>query len=91
MSELARLLVPALRWDSSRRFSHLADFIDDALEIGVGGFLVFGGSRDEARELTSDLHARSRIPLLMAVDVERGAGQQFSGAKPNGRASPFLP
>ena len=80
MSELARLLVPVLRWDSSRRFSHLADFIDDALEIGVGGFLIFGGSRDEVRELTADLHARSRIPLLMAADVERGAGQQFTGA-----------
>ena len=80
VSELARLLVPALRWDSSRRFLHLADFIDDALDIGVGGFLVFGGSRDEARELTADLHARSRIPLLMAADVERGAGQQFTGA-----------
>jgi beta-glucosidase-like glycosyl hydrolase len=80
VSELARLLVPALRWDSSRRFSHLADFIDDALDIGVGGFLIFGGSRDDVRALTADLHARSRIPLLMAADVERGAGQQFSGA-----------
>ena len=80
MSELARLLIPVLRWDSSRRFSHLADFIDDALEIGVGGFLIFGGSRDEVRELTADLHARSRIPLLLAADVERGAGQQFTGA-----------
>ena len=80
MPELARLLLPALRWDPSRGFSHLADFIDDALEIGTGGFLVFGGSRDEVRALTADLHARSRIPLLMAADVERGAGQQFAGA-----------
>lgn len=80
MPELARLLIPALRWDPSRGFSHLADFIDDALEIGTGGFLIFGGSRDEVRALTADLHARSRIPLLMAADVERGAGQQFAGA-----------
>ena len=76
---LASLLVPALRWNSEHGFAHLGRTIDDALEAGVGGFLIFGGPRAAAAELAHDLHARSTIPLLIAADAERGAGQQFEG------------
>ena len=79
MSDAASLLVPALRWDAAYGFGHLADFIDDALEIGVGGFLLFGGTRDAVATLAASLHERSRLPLLIAADAERGAGQQFEG------------
>jgi beta-glucosidase-like glycosyl hydrolase len=54
--------------------------IDFALERGVGGFILFGGKADSVRELTADLRARSRLPLLIGADLERGAGQQFAGA-----------
>jgi beta-glucosidase-like glycosyl hydrolase len=76
---LARLLVPALRWHSGHGFSHLRITIDDALREGVGGFLICGGPCAAAAELAADLHARSSIPLLIAADAERGAGQQFDG------------
>ena len=76
---LASLLVPALRWNSGQGFAHLRRTIDDALEAGVGGFLIFGGPRTAAAELAHDLHARSAEPLLIAADAERGAGQQFDG------------
>lgn len=76
---LASLLVPALRWDSGHGFSHLQRTIDEALELGVGGFLFFGGPRSAAAELAAELHVRSAIPLLIAADAERGAGQQFDG------------
>ena len=76
---VASLLVPALRWDAAHGFEYLRDFIDEALELGVGGFLIFGGTRQSVRTLAADLHERSRVPLLLASDVERGAGQQFAG------------
>jgi beta-glucosidase-like glycosyl hydrolase len=76
---LASLLVPALRWDSERGFAHLRNAIDEALAAGVGGFLIFGGPRPAVAELATELHARSGIPLLLAADAERGAGQQFDG------------
>jgi beta-glucosidase-like glycosyl hydrolase len=76
---VASLLVPALRWDAAHGFGYLRDFIDEALELGVGGFLIFGGTQDSVRSLTAELHERSRVPLLLASDVERGAGQQFEG------------
>jgi beta-glucosidase-like glycosyl hydrolase len=79
VSDAASLLVPALRWDAGYGFRHLADFIDDALDAGVGGFLVLGGTREAVAELLANLHARSRLPLLIATDAERGAGQQFEG------------
>ena len=76
---VASLLIPALRWDAAHGFDYLSDFVDEALELGVGGFLIFGGTRESVRTLAADLHERSRVPLLLASDVERGAGQQFAG------------
>ena len=74
---LASLLVPALRWNPEHGFAHLRRTIDDALGAGVGGFLIFGGPRAVVADLTAELHSRSAIPLLIAADAERGAGQQF--------------
>lgn len=76
---LASLLVPALRWNSEHGFAHLRRTIDAALDAGVGGFLLYGGPRTAAAELAHELHARSTVPLLIAADAERGAGQQFDG------------
>jgi beta-glucosidase-like glycosyl hydrolase len=75
----AALLVPALRWDATHGFEYLRDTIDDALETGVGGFLIRGGTRAAVAALAAELHRRSAVPLLLAADAERGAGQQFDG------------
>ncbi|MBI3567379.1 MAG: glycosyl hydrolase family 3, partial [Gemmatimonadetes bacterium] len=75
----AALLMPSLRHDATHGFAHLRDHIDDCLELGVGGFLIYGGSAVEVGALAADLRARSRINLLLAADVERGVGQQFAG------------
>lgn len=80
MSARARLLFPAIRWSEGRGYVCEGIDIDDALALGVGGFCIFGGRADAARELTSELRARSRVPLLIASDLERGAGQQLAGA-----------
>lgn len=82
----ARLVLPAIRWDPERKFDHQA--IDQALALGVGGFIVFGlnaiqGGRGvparTLRALIIDVTARAGRPLLWASDLERGAGQQVAG------------
>ncbi|HJU65057.1 MAG TPA: glycoside hydrolase family 3 N-terminal domain-containing protein [Gemmatimonadaceae bacterium] len=80
MRELAELLVPAIRWDPARGYDGARGLIDKALELGVGGFILFGGEQEAVRSLTKELRSRSRVPLLIGADLERGAGQQFAGA-----------
>ncbi|MFN2603414.1 MAG: glycoside hydrolase family 3 N-terminal domain-containing protein [Gemmatimonadaceae bacterium] len=80
MSEIAQLMLPAIRWDKDHGYEPLRSGIDEALELGVGGFILFGGERDAVRDMVADIRARSRIPLLIGADLERGAGQQFVGA-----------
>lgn len=75
----ARLILPALRSEALSGFAHEAGRIADALEIGVGGFIIFGGTAETVRRLTSDLMRRAGRPLLLAADLERGAGQQIAG------------
>lgn len=79
-SKTARLLFPAVRWDEQHGFESSRADLEGALDLGVGGFIVFGGEAEAVRALTSDLQARSEHPLLIAADLERGAGQQFRGA-----------
>jgi len=79
LSELAQLLLPAVRWDAARGFDAASADIERALAIGVGGFIVFGGEASAVAALTSQLQSASAHPLLIAADLERGAGQQFAG------------
>ncbi|MEP7383248.1 MAG: glycoside hydrolase family 3 N-terminal domain-containing protein [Gemmatimonadota bacterium] len=79
MNELAQLLLPAIRWDAERGFDAASAEIERALAIGVGGFIVFGGDSTAVAALTAQLRAASGHPLLIAADLERGAGQQFVG------------
>jgi beta-glucosidase-like glycosyl hydrolase len=74
-----RLILPALRAAANGSFSHEAAAIADALELGVGGFIIFGGNIESVRRLTTDLARRAERPLLLASDLERGAGQQVEG------------
>lgn len=75
----AELLLPALRWDAERGYAGQRELIDTALELGVGGFIYFGGPSAAVRALAEEVSARSRVPLLLGADLERGAGQQFAG------------
>jgi len=76
----ARLLFPAIRWDADAGFDAAEDAIADALDLGVGGFIVFGGEAAAARALIERVRAAAPHPLLFGADLERGAGQQFRGA-----------
>ena len=77
-----RLILPALRWRAATGFSHEAAAIDAALAAGVGGFIVFGlrgAAAADVTTLTAELGLRAGRPLIIASDLERGAGQQVQG------------
>lgn len=61
-------------------FGHALPAVRDALERGVGGFILFGGRRESVLDLTSMIREVARYPILIGSDLERGAGQQFPGA-----------
>ena len=78
--ELAQLLIPVLRWTTGRGFADERPRIEAALALGVGGFQLIGGEQDAVRTLAKELQLKSKLPLLIAAELERGAGQQFAGA-----------
>ncbi len=78
--ELAQLLIPVLRWSPDRGFDDERPRIEEALALGVGGFQLVGGEQDVVRALAKELQIKSRHRLLIAAELERGAGQQFAGA-----------
>src|SRR2546427_9532885 len=53
--------------------------IEQALAAGVGGFILFGGTRAAVTALTSALRDLAGRPLLLGSDFERGPGQQVKG------------
>ena len=75
---LAAHLVPSLRWDPGHGYAYLDELITEALEMGVGGFVLPNGPAEDVRALTQELHRRSRHPLLIATDAEAGA--PFTGS-----------
>jgi beta-glucosidase-like glycosyl hydrolase len=79
-ASLAALLIPELRWDPDLGFTWLRAAIDDALEAGVGGFLIRNGPRDDVAALVTALQRDSRHPLLIGAIADRGAGERFVGA-----------
>ena len=84
MRNVAELLVPAIRWDTTTGFARERDRIARALELGVGGFVLHGGPEAEVRALIKDLRQASKIPLLIGAELERGVGPAVPG---NDRAS----
>ena len=79
MIPFADLVLPALRWDPDRGFAPCLPDAEHALDLGVGGFIIFGGEREALRTLIAQLQAATPQPLLIASDLERGAGQQVQG------------
>ena len=48
----------------------------DLTNKGIGGFIVFGGERNEVRSFIHQLQSFADTPLFIASDIERGVGQQ---------------
>jgi beta-glucosidase len=71
--------MPSLRWREGDGFLHEAETIAAALNLGAGGFVLFGGTVVDVRALTASLREQAGRPLLIGSDLERGAGQQVRG------------
>ncbi len=52
---------------------------DALVEMGMGGFILFGGDIEQTPRYLQELQNASVVPLLIASDVERGLGQQLAG------------
>ena len=74
-----RLFLEAVRLDLEEPEAAL-ERARGALDVGVGGFIVFGGTLPDVARLTDALREEADRPLWLAADLERGAGQQFDGA-----------
>ncbi len=77
----ARLVFPGLRW-GDRGPDDVWPEVRQALDLGVGGFCVFGGSVTGMRAIVARALDHAGRPLLFASDLERGAGQQLREATP---------
>ena len=53
--------------------------IFNLVEKGIGGFIIFGGAKDEIKTFIAKLQSAAEIPLFIASDIERGVGQQIQG------------
>ncbi len=73
-----RVVLEALRLDLESE-SAVRDRAARALELGAGGFIVFGGEADQVTRMVSELRAAAPHPLWVGSDLERGPGQQFNG------------
>jgi beta-N-acetylhexosaminidase len=60
--------------DDAARIEQLLD------EYPVGGLCLFNGDRIRTPQTLTRLQSRSRFPLLIGTDMERGLGQQLRGA-----------
>ncbi|UCF21061.1 MAG: hypothetical protein JSU87_06650 [Gemmatimonadota bacterium] len=77
----ARLVFPGLRW-AERGLEEVWREARRSIDLGVGGFVVFGGSVTGMRELVGRARDHAGRALLFAADLERGAGQQLAEATP---------
>lgn len=69
---------------TGRFFNQDSDYIDSLRSLivdrKIGGLIIFGGEVYETAHLTNALQQMAKVPLLIASDFERGAGNQIAGA-----------
>ena len=70
MTPRARLVCPALRWRRGS-FKSERQTIEQALAAGVGGFILFGGTRAAVTALARALRDVAGRPLLLGSDFEQ--------------------
>ncbi len=72
--QVAQLLIP--RVDGDHSVDQLVGLAD---RIPFGGAFVWGASEDDHRRRIGRLQSASRIPVVIAADLENGAGHVVSG------------
>jgi beta-N-acetylhexosaminidase len=64
----------------NRESEEMKDLESLVLTRKIGGLILYGGDVYETAHLTNRLQEISKIPLLIASDLERGLGNQIEGA-----------
>jgi beta-N-acetylhexosaminidase len=64
----------------NRDSEYLAEISELVARHGIGGLILFGGDVHGAARMMNGFQKLAGIPLLMASDLERGAGNQISNA-----------
>lgn len=67
MREIARLLLPSVRWDASRGFAAARPAVLRALAAGVRGFLIEGGTCEAVAELAAEIRRASEEAPIIAI------------------------
>ena len=76
---LAQRVMPRLEGELLTDSAYMKE-IAALVQAGIGGFILFGGNFWEVRKELAKLQAKAKVPLVIASDMERGAGQQLKGA-----------
>jgi beta-glucosidase-like glycosyl hydrolase len=77
MSLGGSVIVPAIRLPDD--YGRLSTFVFYARELGVPGFIVYGGDAELTPPFLRRLREAAERPLLMMADYERGAGTHVVG------------
>jgi len=75
---LYQLIISRLDGDKIYSQSY-QEAIFDLVHKGIGGFIIFGGEKDEIKAFIEKIQSISAPPLIIASDIERGVGQQIKG------------
>ena len=78
LKSLYQLIIARLDGDKIRSEEYRNRIIS-LVRKGIGGFILFGGERDEIIVFIDALQSISEFPLFIASDIERGVGQQIIG------------
>ena len=76
---LYQLVIGRLDGDRIHQESY-ARAVRELVTKGIGGFILFGGTRRGIGDFIRGLQSFAEVPLFIASDVERGVGQQIKGA-----------
>jgi len=76
--KLYQLIISRLNGDKLSSTSYREGLLE-LVQKGIGGFIIFGGRKDEVKDFVFKLQSASETPLFIASDIERGVGQQIEG------------
>lgn len=77
--KLYQLIINRLNGDSVKSKDYQEKILG-LVKKGIGGFIIFGGEKDRIKDFINKIQSAAEIPLFIASDIERGAGQQIKGA-----------
>ncbi len=78
--KVGQMIMPWVIGDYAPKGSSSHDRVAEYVEEGIGGVIMSVGSPTEVAAKLNDLQGHARFPLLVAADLETGAGFRFRGA-----------